>query len=364
MRKRVAILTFQGADSYGAQLQAFALKRHIEELECEVEIVNYNCIAIKREYGFPKSPKRLIGRILRTPAYQIRRARFNQFREQFLELGQEVSYDKLAEYTKQADIVVVGSDQVWNPDITNNDPSFFLDFCSPSTKRVAYAASIGSRQWSPENEAKHLKYLRRFSKISVREKTTSCYLENLGIPSVVSCDPTLLFSSGEWRTLLKIEEQKVEHPYVLLVCLQNPFPESVELAFKVANIMGCEVKVLHTGRKIVKGAINIITADPIDFVRLIDGASFVISESFHVCCFSIQFRKNFFYFDPRTTGSSRSRSVRITDLLNQAGLSDRALSTNYSNDLNITVDYDECTSNLAHFIAESRRFLVDSVLSD
>ena len=41
------------------------------------------------------------------------------------------------------DAVVVGSDQIWNLDITGNDFNFFLPF--DGIKKYSYAASIGKK---------------------------------------------------------------------------------------------------------------------------------------------------------------------------------------------------------------------------
>ena len=42
-----------------------------------------------------------------------------------------------------ADIIIAGSDQIWNPLFPNGkDPSYYIDFALSQTKLVSYAASF------------------------------------------------------------------------------------------------------------------------------------------------------------------------------------------------------------------------------
>ena len=40
--KKVGIITFQNANNYGAVYQAFALKKTVEKLGCNVSVINYD----------------------------------------------------------------------------------------------------------------------------------------------------------------------------------------------------------------------------------------------------------------------------------------------------------------------------------
>ena len=68
------------------------------------------------------------------------------------------------------DICITGSDQVWNPGIVYS-PAYFLDFGNESMKRISYAASFGQEKILKEYEEKVGEHLKKFDRISVREKS-------------------------------------------------------------------------------------------------------------------------------------------------------------------------------------------------
>lgn len=52
------------------------------------------------------------------------------------------------------DIYISGSDQVWNPDHTFLSEFYWLNFAEPTSKRIAYAPSIGNPRLFDEDKAK------------------------------------------------------------------------------------------------------------------------------------------------------------------------------------------------------------------
>lgn len=108
------------------------------------------------------------------------------------------------------DIVIVGSDQVWRPwkGLCRNSLYFFLDFIkSTKTKKISYAASFGIDKWeyNPVETIQIKKLLQDFSIISVREDDgVSLLQDNLGLPSIRMCDPTLLLTKNDYLSTLRI----------------------------------------------------------------------------------------------------------------------------------------------------------------
>lgn len=318
--KTIATLTFQDADSYGAMMQAYGLQKAIEKLGFDTELLNYDCKKVTAEYAFPKSAKRLIGRLLRTPFYQIRRNKFKKFRKDFLKIGARYNSTNITKASEKYDAFVVGSDQVWNSDITGADTTYFLDFAGVK-KKISYAASIGLRSWSQLDEAQYASLLKKFDYISVRERTAKDYLSELGVDAVMSIDPTFLIDKSEYINMM--QSNNVQEDYTLLFCLENPNEEMVAFAKKVAKTNGEKLVVMHTGRIHVRGVLNVRSAGPCEFLSYIYNASHVITESFHGCCFSIIFNKQFYYVGKNTNDSSLDRSSRIVDLLTLFGLDNR-----------------------------------------
>lgn len=357
---KIATLTFQNADSYGAMLQAYALQTAIRNMGYETEILGYICPAIEADYGFPRTLRGAVGRALRTPFFQIRRKRFKSFRCQFLSIGSDVERKDISSAGAQYDVFVVGSDQVWNPEITGSDSTYFLDFCSKKQLKVAYAASMGVNAWSHDAESENLRMLSDFDYLSVREFTAQEYLAAQGVRAEVVCDPTLLITPESYRALL--QKDVVHGKYTLLACLQNPYKESVEFAREVAYERGERLVVLHSGWHDVSGVENIRSAGPCEFLTAISGASCVITESFHGCCLSILFGRDFYYFDPRINGQVKARSNRITDLLNDLGLAERdARDSVFPRD---SIDYQVVNERLSQVRRKSAAFLKESLDMD
>ena len=83
------------------------------------------------------------------------------------------NFVELKKQSKNLDVVIVGSDQVWRPQLTPSDISEnFCNFLKESqTKRFAYAASFGTNDWKyTEEETNNCReLLQKFSSVSVRE---------------------------------------------------------------------------------------------------------------------------------------------------------------------------------------------------
>lgn len=355
--KKIATLTFQEADSYGAMLQAYALQKAIQLLGYETEILNYSCKAIVNSYRMSPTPKSVVARLCRTPFYQVRQSRFRKFRADRLVMSDKVAGDELGSFSARYDAVVVGSDQVWNPLLTAGDPTYFLTFLRPEQKKVSYAASIGLAEWRSNERDAYLPLLHSFDCLTVREKTASEYLSRYGVAAKVVCDPTLLLTQSDY---IEIEnDNRTSLPYVLLFCLEDPFGQSVSFARRIANAQGGRLVVMHNGKLPVPNAKNVRDAGPCEFLSLVHHASMVITESFHGICLSLMFRKPFFYFDPRAVNKTISRSSRITDLLSALDLSNR-IATSEIRDYP-PVNYSEVTAKLSAMRETSFEILKQSL---
>lgn len=96
----------------------------------------------------------------------------------------------------KSDVYLVGSDQVWNEDITGDrSAAYLLDFGGENVKRISYASSIGVSEWNFSQSYTEMasKQLKKFVSLSCREITGANILSqkfNLNITQVL--DPTLL----------------------------------------------------------------------------------------------------------------------------------------------------------------------------
>lgn len=194
---KVALLTIWHELNYGAELQAYATIKAIQKLGHEVEMIDIRLSDC--EY------KNFKGKIV-TSLSSIGpcQKKFESFWDKYIpKTHRYTTIEQLKENPPIADIYMVGSDQVWNPQITGAfSKLFFLDFGSENIRRVSFASSFGVNQWKyPELQEDIKKLLSRFHMISCRESSGVDILKKtFGLDASLVLDPTLLFSS--WNAIV------------------------------------------------------------------------------------------------------------------------------------------------------------------
>jgi hypothetical protein len=160
---RINLLTIQWGESYGAILQTYATCKILEEQGHEVTIVNL----LDSAY---------VSRFKRIRTYLsfniIKIIRFELFKRKYFPLRTKSMIVIDPKLIPKADYVVVGSDQVWNREITKTSAlSFFLDFVPSSVKRVSLSSSFGKASWadSAQFTLQVKNEIQKFHAISVRE---------------------------------------------------------------------------------------------------------------------------------------------------------------------------------------------------
>ena len=322
---KTAILTFQDAANYGAVLQAYALQRTLGEAFSpdEAGVLNYHCKLIEKKHKpsyVSKKDNPIKGYLKMLRYYRLkstRRQRFDGFKDKYLNLIPYDTGEEKERFLKDFDAIVVGSDQVWNTDLTGNDGTYFLsDF--PSVKRFSYAASIGKTEI---NDAERLRYreLAALDAISVREESAKKILNGI-IPNEIATvpDPVLLLDKEQWRGIEKQYGDLKPGSYVLLYHF-NTGASLVRFAQQKAKEHGCRLVCIQSVDKKIPGAQVICDASPDEFVWLFDNAACVVTNSFHGTMFSVIFEKEFY------SETKMNRSTRVVELLKKYKMADSIL---------------------------------------
>ena len=173
---KAGLVTFYHLHHYGALLQAAATQRALESLGWECETIDY---FVNQDNRILKPPTSL-GRAandahsaLHYRALRRRWLRFEEFAKTHLALTSRryASWEELRDAGLPYDLLISGSDQIWNPTIFPDgrfDPVFFGTF-SP-LRKIAYAPSFGVSHIPEGMEAELKGYLDGFSHLSVRER--------------------------------------------------------------------------------------------------------------------------------------------------------------------------------------------------
>lgn len=132
---KIGILTFHKAINYGSVLQAWALQNTLKMNGYDSEIIDYEPKELRHLYetslkdakGFKRKLKRILSFKRKV---SMQRDKFLCFRKENLHLSKEMYfYDSdFRGIADKYDVIITGSDQVWNTNIVDCDPIFFLPF--------------------------------------------------------------------------------------------------------------------------------------------------------------------------------------------------------------------------------------------
>lgn len=358
---KIGILTFHEANNNGAILQAYALQEVLSELSHDVEIIDYKQPYITEKYKLIRINKnskkafiRSIGStILNFPNFYKKKKVFNQFRKEYINISKK-SYFNGSEIDGY-DAYVVGSDQIWNSDITGFDKTFYCHFSNFNAKNISYAASLG-RENLNDNDISFIKEnIKNFDSISVREDSAKKLISTLTNKSVeLVLDPTLLIDSEKW---LKFTNNSTRDKYLLMYCVGKE-GNTQEIAKKIARKLS--LKIISVNDKFKINTHNIKNLDgigPESFVDLFKNAEFVVTNSFHGTAFSIIFNRDFVVV-PQKTGSTR-----MISLLNILNLTSRVIFNldQIDDNYNLEIQFSVPNDILVVERNKSREFLVNSL---
>lgn len=363
---QINTITCHDVYNHGASLQAYALQTYLEFLGHDVKIIDYkpdylsghyslwsvdnpvyNRPFIKQLYLLAKLPERLLA--LR------RKRKFDEFTHKFLRLTKRYnSYEELKKYPPQADVYIAGSDQIWNTLFQNGrDAAFYLDFAPKCAKRIAYAASFATKDVAEDCRLFVSEMMKNFDYISIREAISIPLLVRLGRnDGIAVCDPVFLLSKEQWNHLLPNNEENIT-PYVLVYDSDNS-SKIKEIACNIANDRGLPIYNV-SAFKLPYASKDYWCSSPLDFVRLIRDAEFVVSNSFHATAFSMIFHRDFC-----VVNRTEAINERLFSLLEQYGLEDRLISDGLKKIYN-SIDYKTVQSKIDGDIVISKKFLQDTI---
>jgi polysaccharide pyruvyl transferase WcaK-like protein len=336
---KIGILTFHNIPNIGAILQAYSLCVAIRKLQVECDIIDYTCENIKkRELQCSKQGniiKDLIIRLLIWPK-NIRKIKSCQdfMISQNVYSRKHYVRDNLKELNKDFDILISGSDMIWNLDVTGNDWSFFLDFADDKIRKCSFGSSIGS-EWKDEELDKVKMLLSRFDKISVRESDTCELINSLGLNCSLVVDPTMLLTADYWMGLT------AKPSYNNYVIVYFPTADNLKAAKNYARKNKKEVLVMNWSRKI-RGFKNITPDSPVEWLTCIRYADAVFTNSYHGMLFSIYFNVPFWI---------GNYGNRITSMLKVLGLEERMIKNDL--DFETQIDFDRINEIIVELRRES-----------
>ena len=304
---KIALITIHNANNYGAILQTFATQEVLKRYG-NVTILNYKKKHIARGldspirfewswHGLLMTGKDII-RIL--PRYRALK-KIKRFIMLYIKTTSVLSdFDIQKGKADGYAIYIAGSDQIWNPACVAEDyqidPIYFLNFVPKGCKKISYASSMGDYYFSNKDMEKISNFLSDFNFLSVREKNRGELLSKLLQRRVEHVlDPTLLLKKEDWMNLVKTKKysNKELGEYFLIYSVSKD-----ALLKKAINFLSKRRKMkiisIDQGIKVgIKVDKQFRDSGIEDFLELFYNAEFIVTDSFHGVCFSLNFNKPF-----------------------------------------------------------------------
>lgn len=334
---KIGILTITNGQNYGNRLQNYALQQELKKLGHEVDTVR-NVTARRDDLTL----KNRVGDYLRiilnrnTKMKAIRVRNFNRFNKRFISFSKyKIEKNNVpAELNAQYDYFVCGSDQVWNPNFDFNSDLDYAAFADQK-KRISYAASFGVAELEKSQEAHIAPLLKQMRHIAVREQAgANLVYEMTGECPQVVPDPTFFLAAEEWKKVMKKPEWMQSDKFILTYYLGEKVEAISEDIEKTAKENNC--KVINLYSEFAMNDQDSYTADPSEFLWLINNCSLFYTDSFHGMALSIILKKLFVCCN--RIDKDKSMSSRIDQLLSVFALEDRKF-TNMTDENKFKCDY-------------------------
>lgn len=344
--KRIGILTIIDNDNYGNRLQNYSVQKVLMKYDFYVEtILNEPFSNTKKNYLL-----RMIKNINnkgKISSNLNRKNNFNLFNKNIL-----FSKNKYNPFKKNNDydFYIVGSDQVWNPNISRLRDADLLSTV-PSCKRISFSASFGVDYVSEKFSVFLENQLSKFKAISVREdagkKIINSILPNKDVQVLV--DPTMLLDADEWGNVALKPKMLKHEKFILNYFLGELSSARKKEIERIAKENDCQI-------------INILDKEspfyecgPSEFLWLEKNAFLICTDSFHSSVFAILYNRPFIIFDREQEGVV-SMNSRLDTLISKFNLKNRKFE-GVITDENLNHDYSEAYKILEIERQKSKDFL-------
>ncbi|WP_354688934.1 polysaccharide pyruvyl transferase family protein [Aeromonas sp. 19NY04SH05-1] len=332
LNNKVGLLNFHYSDhNYGAVLQAAALADVVTQLGYNAEHINFipakieqkktprqQLVAVLAVLGIKSLLKRLLGKKVYIKPQVIGSEVFEQFRTTWIPRSAQTysAATQLNAIGSTYAAVVVGSDQVWRPNMFVNKhqdlDAYFLSFLPDSITRVSYAASFGVDKWEETSDSilsdRVRKAMTKFNAISVREQTgVAICRDHFGVTAQHVLDPTLLNGVEFFeRVIVKAGVSKQNENVVYYkLDVDTTFIRAIKLIGDILQAPTEDIyyQMSEVGYRFIPVA---------DWLAKIRDSKFVVTDSFHCVCLAILFNKEFICFANKERGLARLQSLLLS----------------------------------------------------
>lgn len=344
---KIGILTYHDGPNHGAYLQAYSTMRVLENDGHDVDIINYKNKKHKFKEGF------LSFLNFRRPShfsdFFIKKRTFRKAHKKLNLIPERITTNSIEINKLHFDLVVVGSDVVWNYKIFGFDPIYFGDL--NATRIISYAASFG---WVSESDTRphklELFVNENFDALSVRDENSKRIIREITESDAsLVLDPTLIYNFSN-------EEKKYDLPndigkYILVYS----YMRDEDVINYVKNYaQKYNLSTISVGYRQSWCDAVLMDVDPFEWLYLYKNADRVLTSTYHGTIFSIKYQKDFFYI------TNEKAKMRVKSLFNLLGIQAN-LDVSDGKLLEISPKYKDVFNSLDTNAEKSKKWLIENI---
>lgn len=366
---KVGIMSMQRIKNYGSFLQAYSLKKNIESLGHTVEFVDYKVDNTIDKFIPTRTRRNILGGIRRKIGIYTREERLSIQRRDFLKKYDTEFYNILGlnetlNISPQLDVLVIGSDEVFNCLQTNRNVGYSLQLFGEgnnANRLISYAASAGNttveRLKGINRTDEIAQLLKKFDTLSVRDENTYRFVNQLTEKApLMHVDPVFLYDFPESK-----KYQVGLENYIVVYAYTNRIKEDeAKVIVEFARSTGRQIVCLGECQMFCD---TYIPANPFEVLAYIKRADYVITDTFHGTVFSITQNTPFVTIIRESINGSYGNAEKLTSLLKHFNLESRIVKeiNSISKMFNETIDFQMANSIILEERERSISYLRENI---
>lgn len=333
---KINLLTLHYADNNGAVLQTYATCEILQRLGHDVTLINLKDSSVYKRFLRSMYCYELIPRYIR----------FQRFRDKYFAKQTQLMFKLETKKIPPCDYTIIGSDQVWNLDITYplQKYTYFLDFVNDGSKKLALASSFGKSVWDATSHTKKVKdLLSDFTAISVRETSGVDICQDVfGVDALAVVDPTVALN--DFSHIIDTTP-KLSHEIRFFLFKQTYSLEVIDYLMERTGLAGRNIGAQNTVLQKYLN-VNYWMHSPKEWLEGIRDAEIFLSDSFHGVACSVILHKQFI-----ALCADEKKFERIRSLLKLLHLENR-----------IVLNFEDCKARYNELMKPIDYSFVDSII--
>ena len=374
--KKISIFTWcynNGPVNMGQILQCYALQYLCQKAGCNVKVISFR--RLDENETKDVIPSKGVKRNSYEKEYKNRNVE-NQNTKQVINTCKFIhnninlseqcySVEDILEEIEDSDLLLVGSDQLWNP--LWIDPVYLLDFETGKKVCVSYATSgLFSESIMRLEDIRYIaSKISKFKYVSVREPSGERILSLYSGKQIFNAlDPVLMLNQMDCDEIST--NYPIEEPYILAFYIGRIDPQK-HLIKEVARINDVKtivyVKMTYYEEQFneLDCMIGIDNVGPGELISLIKKASAICTDSYHAFVLSVIYHKNFYLMNRAYVPLNEVSNERWDSVMEKLGIEKR-YSNSRSEIMNLSqIDYEKVENQLNYLREESREWLIKAL---